>query len=520
MRNRFVLALAVSFFFALGVRGLVAVSPGPEPTPDANPKGNTGALKGRIETGGGYDAHSGNASRFGDRPPRAGGAGRLRARFYASLEFGAAGGGPGTRGVAVGFWGLRLGTFLGMECRGRPGRAGGRKRVRRNLGDDNCHHFPDGHANVYKISRSSWYHGQPWWNLHPGPWHGAPYYAEEGAQNWPSPGESVRDWLGGMVEDGHEFWLYLADGGAVHFEGYNPAYGSSGYAHWKYKATEVFDPHGFKTDLIYENNRLKEVRQEGGRSLILTWATFLGSTRTLITRVETQGSAGGQGVSYKYTRFPNSSGSLLTLAKVTYEDDPAPGQTTSAVYTYSESPPSAFPILTKADDPRFAGPMTKIAYAYRGTECFRWLHPVVPAYFNVLFDYFLAKPEAIAIEYSGETLVPVCRFDIGCFDGTRTEYNGFSAFRKFYFGRSASNGVAPAPYHIKGYQLAKVTDYTYQKPLPAGLPFQHQNYTGGTASRSLGWPRVEERPDRRSGRQPGAGGDPPSRWERGILQSL
>ena len=65
MKNRFVLALLFLFFFffALGMSVLLAQGPGPGPTPDVNPEGNTGALKTRIETGGGYDAHSGNASR-------------------------------------------------------------------------------------------------------------------------------------------------------------------------------------------------------------------------------------------------------------------------------------------------------------------------------------------------------------------------------------------------------------------------------------------------------------------------
>jgi RHS repeat-associated protein len=477
MRNRFLLALALSFFVALGMTGALAQLPGP--TPDANPEGNTGACKARIETGGGYDAHSGNASRSVTdlRVPGALGIYGLDfTRHWNSI--------PPDEDQAQAVWPTDFGDSgwghsWGWSAMESEDILGGGDQGEEIWVTTIAITFPDGHANMYKISRSAVYHGQPWWNLHPGPWFGAPYYAAEGAQNWPLPGESVRDWLEGMAEDGHEFWLYLADGGAVHFEGFEPDYGGTPWAHWNYRATEVFDPHGFKTELLYENQRLKEVRQEGGRSLILTWGSFLNNTRTLITKVETRGSTEVQGVSYKYTRFPDANGSLLTLAKATYLNDPAPGQGTAAVYTYSGIPPSGFPILTTADDPRFAGPMTKIAYAYRGGECLMGQHPYFPAYFNALFDFFLAKPESIAVEYNAETGVAVSRFVISCFNGTRSETNGFDAWRFFYFGRSASNGVAPTPYHIKGYQLAKVTDFTKQYPLPAGLPFQHQNYMGG-----------------------------------------
>ena len=79
---------------------------------------------------------------------------------------------------------------------------------------------------------------------------------------------------------------------------------------------------------------------------------------------------GSQRVTYQYKKI----GLHYVLATVTYENDPAPGQTTSAFYTYSPLPSSGFPILTAADDPRFAGPMTKIRYTYRGytSGCHRY----------------------------------------------------------------------------------------------------------------------------------------------------
>jgi len=62
MRKRFLLALVFLAFIAAGVTELKAVT-GPGPTPPENPEGNTGALKSQVQTGGSYDAHSGNATR-------------------------------------------------------------------------------------------------------------------------------------------------------------------------------------------------------------------------------------------------------------------------------------------------------------------------------------------------------------------------------------------------------------------------------------------------------------------------
>ncbi|HMG05631.1 MAG TPA: hypothetical protein VK581_09220, partial [Chthoniobacterales bacterium] len=61
MRKRFLLVCALWFSLALAGRGLLATTP--IPPPDDNPTSNNGALKAQVETGGSYDAHSGNATR-------------------------------------------------------------------------------------------------------------------------------------------------------------------------------------------------------------------------------------------------------------------------------------------------------------------------------------------------------------------------------------------------------------------------------------------------------------------------
>ena len=93
--------------------------------------------------------------------------------------------------------------------------------------------------------------------------------------------------------------------------------------------------------------------------------------------METGGDAGSQQVNYKYSKdiIPIIG---YVLAAVGYADTPAPGQTAVASYTYGHSyqgdqpgvgPQTIFPILKRADDPHFAGAMTKIFYNYYGSEC-------------------------------------------------------------------------------------------------------------------------------------------------------
>jgi RHS repeat-associated protein len=121
--------------------------------------------------------------------------------------------------------------------------------------------------------------------------------------------------------------------------------------------------------------------------------------------------------------------------------------------------------------------MRTINYSYRGSHCNIWEHPPSDPPLAKL-DYFLAEDESIAAERSGDHVnqfnspVVVSSFSIGCWNGQRVETNGFGAFRWFYFGRSA--GIQGDVW-CHGYQLGKLTDFTYTYPLPADLPFRHQN---------------------------------------------
>src|SRR2546429_9640162 len=74
----------------------------------------------------------------------------------------------------------------------------------------------------------------------PDPRCGSPYTFPE--QNGFLTGGMVYDLLRDMAPDGSEFWLSQADGGAVYFKN-GPGV---------YQATEIFDPHGLRTQLEYD----------------------------------------------------------------------------------------------------------------------------------------------------------------------------------------------------------------------------------------------------------------------------
>jgi RHS repeat-associated protein len=441
--------------------------------PAENPEGNVGALRSQVVTGGSYDIHSGNASRIVNDlhvPGALGTYGLDFTRYWNSLhdedtnsgavwptDFGYSGWSHSWKWNAVFDW-----EWPDPEGGGQPN----------SFITSITVTFPDGHATKFKLFRSS---GYPWGEARVGP----PYYAAHHEDAWPCPGEAVHDNLAEMAEDGHEFWIYRADGGSVRFAGYDPEY-SGGYARWKYRATEVYDLHGLRTTLIYEGGLLTYVKDEGNRWLKISWMTFTGyDGAPVIGKVETGGDAGSQAVNYKYSKdiIPING---YVLAKVTYAGTPAPGQTASAIYMYGHSyqgdqpnvgPQTIFPILKRADDPHYAGAMTKIFYNYYGSECrppnFAPPHPS-PSY----YDQFYFKPEAIAEELSdGAAGAVVSRFTAACHTGTRADYNGLGGVRTFYFGSTANESEI---HGRLGYQLTKVTDFAFPAN-PPGLPSRKQD---------------------------------------------
>jgi YD repeat-containing protein len=455
--------------------------------PDDNPTANTGALKAQIETGGSYDAHSGNAT-----------------RIIPDLHF------PGALGVYgldfTRYWNsLRNDRDPGEQHLhpepipdqptdfGSPGwshswswKADYEDYVE-ITGEDTGNQtewytmmltitFPDGHASKFKIFRSNrTIFGTTW---PPDPRQGQPYYAAHGENIWGASGD-IHDHLERMAENGSEFWLFRADGGSVHFMNDSV---------WGYQAREVFDPHGLLTTLHYNaEGNLDCVKQDGGRHLTIRWDCYSppGQENTciqkVIGRVDNAGSGGTQAVEYGYAWL----GNYLTLILAYYQNDPVPGQSVAATYTYEiYAPPSGFfpagPLLVTADDPRFAGPMRQIRYSYSGAGCRPQGQPDPAQYPGGKLDYYYGSPTGIAAEKSWRTYfgtsapIIVSSFTLGCFDGTRSESNGLGGFRKFFYGHSAG---AQGDFACLGYELAKLTDFTNGDPL--SVPFERQNYSAG-----------------------------------------
>jgi RHS repeat-associated protein len=475
MRRHFALTLTGGLFLRLSSLSAQTA------TPNENPEGDTGALKSQITTGGSYDGHSGNGTRIVTDlhlPGALGAHGLDFTRYWNSTpndhdnQFAVA---PTNFGPC--------GWSHSWEWHAEEEETDEKIDPK----DDNSEEiwtiaititFPDGHANRYKITRSNMWHGTAPPDGRPGP----PYTVPE--QNGFVTSGAIYDKLADMAADGSQFWLFQADGSAVHFTG-GPG---------SYQATQVFDPHGLRTDLHYNTNGdLDQVTQEGGRWLTITWGYKLGWWHEVITRVDSGGSAGTQSVLYDYGNILHvqTGSQVLALTTVTYPNDSAPGQDATATYSYEDyngDPYRTFyftgPRLVVADDPHFAGPMRTIRYAYRDSQCVHFEHPQSDPP-EARADYFYALGNSLAAEKSGDHLDPVSGqpvlvsgFSLGCWTGTRVETSGLGGWRTFNYGHSA--GYQGSGEHL-GYQLIKLTDFTTVNPPPGNLPFERQNWLQGQA---------------------------------------
>ncbi len=463
--------------------------------PDQNPTGNTGALKGQITTAGSYDAHSGNATRsITDLyvPNAPGLYGLDFTRHYNSVRSDSqhnsrAQTGPvadqttdfGSPGWSHS-WSWKATYQEEFEVVG--GADGGQENYITSITIT----FPDGHATKYSVFRSNRRPiGQAW---PADPRWGPPYLASHEEANFVTRGAGIHDRLNAMAEDGSSFWLYLTDGGSILFQ--NSPQG--------YQAKKIFDSNGFLTTLTYGiDAKLRDIAQEGGRHLLLTWGTVCepgtnpnhcwSKVITKAQYVPSTGQAAVQTVDYGYSWIAHGSGSpWLFLTAATYHDEPAIGQTSSAVYTYEDYIPSAGyifggPRLVVADDPHFEGPMRSIRYRYQLEACDPWHPPIPENPPGSHFYYYHMGPTSVAAEMSGTQRnaagpIVVSQFHIGCYDGRRTETNGLGGSRMFFFGGAAG---PQGSFTILGYELGKVTDFTTGDPLAPSVPTQRQNYYAG-----------------------------------------
>ncbi|HKP04147.1 MAG TPA: hypothetical protein VJU77_12410 [Chthoniobacterales bacterium] len=478
MRHRFFnLALFGASTLALGWQSLLAA-----PVWEANPTGNTGALKAQIQTAGSYDAHSGNATRVVNDlqiPGALGDYGLDFTRYWNSvhndydddhadwsMDFGMSGWSHSWH------WTASYGEDGPYEV---PGTDHTDQKYITSITIT----FPDGHTTKYKIERCG-----PGAGVCPvyDPRFGPPYdYTERtDPSHFPYGGPGVNDHICDMAPNGREFRLCRADGGSVHF-----LQGDSGY-----QADEVVDPHGFKTELKYNQvtGNLERVEQEGGRFLEIEWAWYPNGGWA-IKQVKPGGSDDSKAVTYTYTM----AGPFFVLGTVTYPRESWEAQTATAVYYYGgcfvdgihgecSAPSTSFPLLKRANDPHYGGPMTVIRYDYRGMAC-PTPPPRPPGAVTWYNEHVQAQAYAITAEKS-DAGVLVSGFQLLCDTGERLEYNGLGGQRKFYYGRAAH--TVPPSVTPRGYSLGKLTDFTTSplslphnsetQPCPQGASCHRQNF--------------------------------------------
>ena len=389
----------------------VAADPPPDQTldPTVDPHGEGGALKTQVETGGAYDPYSGSASRMVkdlDVPGEMGSSLDV-VRYWSSGGYGEAGDTPGPFGQCAWTHSHHWFAVEEYEVKYFDGEKGGHDRAteieffRLNI------RFPDGRSITARDQRS---------NLDPN------YQTAPRLGSW-SVGARVTDRVVVVASDAYgvvSFHVHRSDGGTVLFE--RSAYGASaGRIH---RATKIWDRHGLLTTLEYTDPAtpwVTRVREPAGRFVRFTYNLIAnGPPWPLVTRVESGRDANNpndvwQGVDYAYTGVPDGGsgfGNTAKLVQVTYANEPAPGQSTSAFYTYQwragwaggnngSGATIAGHFLETADDPHFDGPMNRIRYTYQDPNQIR---PPTDANCNVVTNYapsqqyFLYRPGYGAIK--------------------------------------------------------------------------------------------------------------------------
>ncbi len=453
--------------------------PGSDPTVD--PTGTAGVLKAQVMTGGGYDAHSGNASRS--------------ARDLQMSNT------PGVYGMDfTRHWNSTSELNPEDDFLPAPFASGGWTHswlwvATEGVDDYQAYdggpityiyyikvNFPDGHTsqfNVYRDQNNTT----------------SPYTVADWAD-----GGTLADHLRRMASDGSQFYLFLSDGGSVFFQ----RMGSLGF-----RATTITDPHGLQTRFLYDSQGdLTDVLGPAGRSLHLDYAYLSGRPNKVISTVTANNGAGGtQQATYGYTLYSaEGKPPWYALTQVNY----GVGQA-SAVYTYTGfvlHPPgfptlvnAQGPVLTTADDPRYEGAMTRIRYVFwggpGGNSICQYDNPQPPpGHGNI--DYLHYAPFPIQKEISLDTGLSVSEFQIPCngltTTGQRTEIRGAGGRRMFYYGVSGGNepgayftpGINGTGYWTPpqgqasnlGWQLAKMTDFSADPTTNTPSEYQHYHANG------------------------------------------
>jgi hypothetical protein len=282
--RRIVFSLAICLGMTMGVIRLAAQSTSGSDAP-ADPSGNAGALKPRVETAGGYNPHNGNSSHSSTDVDVSGAVGiygldftrhwnstdeSFKPPFYGES-------GPFASGGWTHSWSWTASyDSETMYCDGETTACYG---LYTTVIHSITVNYPDGRTAKFSFYVNNLTYSGDLWN--------PPFPEALGGHAF------VDDHLRGMDPDANQFWLYLVDGGAVHFEA-----NGGGYA-----ATKVIDPHGLATELQYEQGRLVRVIGPDNRSLQIEWNSLAGSAYPVISAVQGGTGNGFQRVEYSYTLY-------------------------------------------------------------------------------------------------------------------------------------------------------------------------------------------------------------------------
>jgi len=154
----------------------------------------------------------------------------------------------------------------------------------------------------------------------------------------------------------------LADGGTIVWQPFGTGQ----------RVSQIIDPYGQTTTITYNGFFINRVTEPGGRYLLFT---YNGPQAGLVSKVEAYDGVPGHSsidwVNYSYTLVsPGGRGARqYCLTGVTYSDG------TSATYTYepdnvpdqpSHGSSKFWPLVSTCHDPRYKGPMRRLAYDYQG----------------------------------------------------------------------------------------------------------------------------------------------------------
>ncbi|MBS0656973.1 MAG: hypothetical protein JSR82_01840 [Verrucomicrobia bacterium] len=446
--------------FALILAALGCPAAGFEP----NPEGDTGVFKPTINSAGSIDPHSGNASRMIEDlkvPGAVGDYGLNVVRYWESLRYAQqqdtglhmpyAHGGWTNNWALEAAWSWDYNTtddpnpyiLITLTLNTRDGRV-----LRFNI-KRLAANFPNG------------VHADPPFLGHPPGTLPASY-----VETWSQA--HAGDYIGAIHPNGLWFWLMCKDGGAILYELAPGAPGPDSKNVGSFRATEIRDPHGVPTRLTYNGDRLVSATEAAGRTLRFTWGTPT-NAELVLTAVSWHLTPSDpnpvQTVNYGYGSTVPDAVSAVIHTRTVLASASTTGDTRAAAYTYRFHTPSStteYPqaSLYTADDPRFAGPMQRIRYRYRGQtgECPAG-NPNSP-FDNSKSSNYRPAYHAVEEEQTFDGTM-VARLEIPCngliTTGLRFETTGLNQQRTFYYGSRAE--VQP-PNGATSWVLYKATDYT------------------------------------------------------------